>query len=391
MSRRIGLSEPVLEGNEGKYLLECVESGWISSAGPFVARFEEEIARRLEAKHAVATASGTAALHLALIACGVSANDEVILPSVTFIAPANAVRYVGAHPVFVDVDRATLQLDVEAVREFLETETVPSVEGVINRRTGRPVRAILPVHLLGHPVDMDALLELAKRFGLRVIEDASEAMGARYRGRSVGALGDVGCMSFNGNKTITCGGGGMFLTDDGGMAALARHLSTQARVSGEEFIHDRVGYNYRLTNLQAAVGLAQVEALERFLAAKVRIQQFYREELAVLPGVEMVESASWAESSYWLSAIRLSRGEGGVGPRDVRRSLSEQQIETRPLWQPLHLSPAMQPAQGFPACPQAEAAYEECLCLPSTPSLSDGDLERVASAIRSALRNSQRS
>ena len=376
--RRIPLSAPVLKGNEWKYLCDCLESGWISSAGQFVGRLESAVAARASVTYAVATSSGTAALHLALIACGVSPGDEVILPALTFIAPANAVRYVGANPVFIDVEPRSLQLDAAALDQYLEENADFRDGRVMNRKTGRRICAILPVHLLGHSADMDAISKLAENYQVDLIEDASEALGAKHRDRPVGSMGRAGCLSFNGNKTITCGGGGMLLTNDALLASRARHLSTQARVPGEEFVHDSVGFNYRLTSLQAAVGIAQLEQLDEFLESKQRIYEFYRQEIGCLDGVSMIEPPKTTKSSFWLTTVRIVSADARRSARTLRKHLAASGVESRTLWQPLHMSPAMKGAV-FGECANAERAYAECLCLPSSPSLSSDDLSYICS------------
>ena len=264
MNDFIPLAIPNIHGNESKYLTECIETNWVSYVGPFVNRFEQTLAQLTGAAHAVATNSGTAALHIALIVAGVQPDDEVLVSDLTFIASANAIHYVGAQPVLIDVTFDTWQMDPQKVKDFIEHECVVSNGRLINRVTQRPVTAIMPVHILGHPVDIDPIVELAQHYDLRVIEDASESIGARYKERMVGHLADIGCFSFNGNKVVTAGGGGLLLTDHEDWAQRAKHLTTQANASVEEYAHDEIGFNYRLTNLLAAFGLAQVvESLRR--------------------------------------------------------------------------------------------------------------------------------
>ena len=266
---QIPLCEPFLGGNERQYVDECLKTGWVSSVGKYVNKFEEQFAERHPETGAVAVASGTAAIHLALLAVGVEPGDEVIVSSMTFIAPANAIRYVGAWPIFIDADPDYWQMDVDKVEDFIKGSCELSPQGLINKFTGRKVSAIVPVHILGHPVDMDALVLVASKYGLKIIEDATESLGAKVRGRSVGTIGDVGCFSFNGNKLITTGGGGMVISKDPGICKKVRYLSTQAKEEGNEYIHKSVGYNYRLTNIQAAVGCAQLEQLDSFLDKKI--------------------------------------------------------------------------------------------------------------------------
>jgi perosamine synthetase len=249
---------PHLAGNEWKYLKECLDTNWVSSVGPFVSRFELEVSAYVGVDHAVATVNGTAALHVALLAAGVRLGDEVLVPALTFIATANAVTYCGAHPVFLDSEALSWGLDADKLADFLSRECAIEDGQVVNRASGRIVRAVLPVHLYGHPVDLDAVLEVTRRYPLAVVEDAAEALGARYKGIAVGCHGLVSCLSFNGNKIITTGGGGMVLTRYPEVAARVRRLTTQARTDALEYIHEETGYNYRLTNLQAALGVAQL-------------------------------------------------------------------------------------------------------------------------------------
>jgi perosamine synthetase len=376
----IPLCVPELGGNEARYLQECIASGWVSYLGPFVDRFERDIARAVGADHAIALASGTAALHLALSVAGVGCDDEVLVSSLSFVAPANAVRYVGAHPVFVDAEPRTWQMDVGRIADFLDRDCVHTHEGLVNKASGRRVAALLPVHVLGHPVDMDPLLELARRHGLTVIEDATEALGARYKGRAVGTLGDFACLSFNGNKLLTCGGGGMLLTNRTAAAARARHLSTQAKADRVEYVHDEIGFNYRLTNVQAAVGCAQAERLAEFAAAKRAIARRYAEGLAGCPGVTAMPQAAWADSVFWMYSVRLDAAAYGRDARGLMSALAARGIQTRPLFQPLHLSPAHAGAQPLGG-EVAEAIWRDALSLPCSVGLTPRDQDRVIAAV----------
>jgi perosamine synthetase len=298
--------------------------------------------------------------------------------SLTFIAPANAIRYAGAHPVFVDAEPDYWQMDVTRVAAFLQEQG--GVEGgcLRNRKTGRRVSAIVPVHILGHPVDMAPLLEVARRYGLRVIEDCAESLGARYRGQRVGAMGDFGCLSFNGNKTITTGGGGMLLTNNPEMARRAKYLTTQAKDDPEEYIHHEVGYNYRLVNLLAALGCAQLEQLDGFITRKRETARRYQEAFAPVPGMYLPREAPWAKSIFWLFSVGVQPETFGIAARQLRDRLKRAQIQTRPLWQPLHRSPAFaQAAEAGMPCPVAEKLYREVLSLPSSPGLTPAEQTRV--------------
>ena len=381
----IPLCVPELRGNEWAYLKECLDSGWVSSAGPWVDRFEARFAELVGMPHAVATSSGTAALHLALLVAGVQPDDEVLVSDLTFIAPANAVRYVGAWPVFIDVVPDCWQMDPALVAEFLEERCSRDGKELRNRSTGRRVTAILPVHILGHPADMDRIVDLARRYDLAVIEDATESLGAQYRGKPVGTAGDVGCFSFNGNKLITTGGGGMLVTGDEAKAKHARQLATQARDDPVEYIHREIGFNYRLTSVQASLGLAQLDNIDDFLAAKRRIAARYAEELAEVPGITSMSEAPWASSAWWMYTILVEPERYGQSSRELLKRLAADGIETRPLWQPLHLSPAHRDGVST-AGPVSERLWQQSLSLPSSVGLSAPDQARVIAAIMSADR-----
>ena len=372
---------PSLGGNEWAYVKECLDTNWVSSVGAFVDRFETELAEYVGSKHAVATVSGTAALHIALLVAGVEPDDEVLLPALTFIAPANAVRYCQAWPVFVDVEPRFWQLDIDRAARFLEDECVVREGALHNRASGRRVKAVLPVHVLGHPVDMDPLLDLARRYGLAVVEDATESLGARYKDRMVGNLGDIAVFSFNGNKLITTGGGGMIVTDNREWADRARYLTTQAKDDPIEYVHDEVGFNYRLTNVQAAMGCAQLEDIEDRIAAKRAIAEAYRDGLVDVEGVALPEEAGWASSAWWLYTVLVDRAAFGLDSRAVLLSLGDAGIQTRPLWQPLHLSSAHAGSQGG-RCEVAERLHRDALSLPSSVGLTPGEQQRVIEELK---------
>jgi perosamine synthetase len=378
----IPLSVPQLGGEEWDYVRECLDTNWVSSAGPFVTRFEQLVAARAGRTHGVAMASGTAALHIALICAGVESGDEVIVPSLTFIAPANAVRYVGAWPLFVDVESRYAQLDASLVASFLDSCTHRG-GAVYNAASGRRIRAIMTVDLLGHPADADAIRAIADRHALPVIEDATESVGARYKDRPVGTGGDIACFSFNGNKIITAGGGGVMVTDNEAVANRARYLTTQARDHATEYIHHNVGFNYRLTNVHAAIGVAQLAQLEGHVAAKRAIAARYVDMAAATKGVTMMTEAPWARSIYWLCTIRVDASVFGMTSRQLQKHLARLRIDARPLWQPLHLSPAHQGA-AVVGGKVAETLAEEALSLPSSPGLTHEQQDRVMTAIATA-------
>lgn len=376
----IPLSAPEIAGNEWRYVRECLDTGWVSSAGPFVDRFEAALAAHTGRRYAVATVNGTSALHAALVATGIGDHDEVIVSTLTFIAPANTIRYTGAAPVFVDADPHYWQMDPDKLRHLLERRCAWRAGALYNRSTGRRVRAIMPVDALGHPADLDAIVEIARRYELIVIEDASESLGAEYRGEPVGRRGDIVCFSFNGNKIATAGGGGALLTDHAEWARRARHLTTQAKADPVEYVHDHVGYNYRLTNLQAAVGLAQIERLGHAVETKRRIAARYEQAFAGVDGLTPMPEAAWARSTYWLYTVLVDPRRFGVDARGLMRRLRQQRIECRPLWQPLHRSPAHAGSTATD-CRVAERLYETALSLPSSVGLTPPAQDIVVEAV----------
>ncbi len=377
------MSVPSFEGNEWKYLKECLDSGWVSSASPWVDRFEREIARTVGAPHAVATVNGTTALHVALLLAGVEPGDEVLVPDMTFIAPVNAIRYCQAFPVLVDVDSRTWQIDPEKIERFLTQECRLKGGECFNQKTGRRVRAILPVHLLGLACDMDRILGLARRFGLKVVEDAAEGLGVHYAGRHIGTWGDVGVLSFNGNKIITSGGGGMILTQDPSLAQRARYLSTQARDDAAEYIHREVGYNYRLTGLQAALGLAQLERLEEFIARKRSIARAYEERLRAVEGITLMPSSPRTEATCWLYTILLPEETAVEERRSFIRALRRQGFEARGLWHPIHGLDPYRDCQAV-EIEASDRLYRRAVSLPSSVSLGIEQVKRCAEAVAQA-------
>jgi perosamine synthetase len=377
----IPLCVPEVRGNEWNYIKECLDTNFVSSVGPFVDRFENMLASQVGAKHAVATINGTAALHIALLVAGVQTEDEVLLSTLTFIAPANAIRYVGAWPVFIDAEPAYWQMDPERVRDFLEHGCDWMQGELRNRATKRRVRAIVPVHILGHPVDLDPILELAAKYGLAVIEDATESLGATYKGRKTGHLGGIACFSFNGNKLITTGGGGMIVTDNEAWAAKSRYLTTQAKDDPLEYVHNEVGYNYRLTNLSAAMGCAQMEVLDDYIAAKRGIADRYGKAFAEVPGLTPMKEAPWAFSTFWMFTMLVDPAAYGASSRELLQRLHCNGIQARPLWQPMHLSPAHRHAFDG-GCPVAQNLHEVAVSLPCSVGLSAEQQAKVISAIK---------
>lgn len=358
------LHEPVFGGHEIKYLSECIETGWVSSVGRFVDRFEEQLAEYTGSRHAIAVVNGTAALHAALLAVGVEAGSEVLVPALTFIGTVNPVVYCGATPHFVESARNTLGVDPDALGQYLADIAVISDGVCRNRLTGARISALVPVHIFGHPINMDALNDVASRFCLPVVEDAAEAIGSFNKGRHAGTLGSVGTLSFNGNKTITTGGGGAILTDDAALAERIRHLSTTARVAHRwQFLHDMVGYNYRLPNINAALGCAQLEQLDGFIARKRRLADLYAAAFDGLGGLKLIREPQGTTSNYWLQSIMLD--EHNAPARDtILEALNDAGYGARPVWRLMSTMPMF---EGCPRMPLAatEDIERRVICLPS--------------------------
>jgi perosamine synthetase len=389
---RIPLCVPEIRGNEWNYIKECLDSTYVSYVGAFVSRFENEVARRVGTRYGVATVSGTPALHISLLVAGVEPNEEVLVSTLTFIAPVNAIRYVGAWPVFMDAEPEYWQMDPEKVADFLRDECEWKQGVLYNRKTSRRVRAILPVHILGHPVNIDPILELARKYGLVVIEDATESLGATYKGRTVGHLGDISCFSFNGNKLMTTGGGGMIATDNQKWAERAKYLTTQAKDDPVEFIHGDIGYNYRLTNVQAAMGCAQLELLDDFIKAKLRIASNYAGALAALDGISLMPEAEWARSVFWMYTVLVDEAGYGIDSRALLQRFEEAGIQTRPLWQPMHRSPPHRHCQSY-HCDVADQLNRQALSLPCSVGLKEEQQNKVVAVLarNASLRERRRS
>lgn len=328
----LALHEPCFAGNEWRYVKECLDTGWVSSVGKFVDRFEEDLAAFTGVKRAVAVVNGTAALHVCLLLAGVKAGDEVLIPALTFIATANAVCYAGAVPHLVDCDARTLGLDPAKLASYLDEAACVRDGACYNRRTGRRIAAVVPMHTFGHPVDLDALSDLCNRFCIPLIEDAAESLGSWYKGRHTGNWGLLSALSFNGNKTITTGGGGAILTNDEELGRLAKHITTTAKVPHRwEFNHDRVGFNYRLPNINAALGVAQLEQLPSFLEAKRALAARYQAALENVSGVSFFTEPAGCRSNYWLNTLLL---EPACAARrdELLSATNDAGIMTRPAW-----------------------------------------------------------
>ena len=370
MTNFIPVNEPLLKGNEKKYLAECIETGWISSEGPFVKRFEEEFAARVGRKHGIAVCNGTAALDAAVEALSVGPGDEVILPTFTIISCIQQIVRSGATPVLVDVDPLTWNMDVT------------QIEAKVTPRT----KAIMVVHIYGLPVDMDPVLDICQRHGLKLIEDAAEAIGQTYRGRPCGSFGDISTVSFYPNKHVTAGEGGMILTDNDELAQACRFLRNLCFKQGKRFVHERLGWNLRMTNLQAAVGVAQLEQLDKFLERKRAIGRRYQELLADLEGVQLpVDRTEYAENLYWVFGLVIDERLGDA--EAVMKQLGSEGIGTRPFFNPMHQQPVLLNMGLFTgeSYPNAERIYRQGLYLPSGLALTDTQVGKVVNATRQSM------
>jgi perosamine synthetase len=367
----IPVSQPLLNGNEKKYLQECIDTGWISSEGPFVHRFEKEFAARVGRKHGIAVCNGTAALDASLEALHIGPGDEVILPTFTIISCIGQIIRSGATPVLVDSDPITWNMDVLQVEEKITSRT----------------KAIMAVHIYGLPVDMAPLLDIAKRHNLKIVEDAAEMHGQTYHNRPCGSFGEISTFSFYPNKIVTTSEGGMILTDDDSLAEDCRELRNLCFRGSKRFVHERLGWNMRMTNLQAAVGLAQLERLDDFIARKREIGARYSSGLSSLPGVQLPQpSCDYAENCYWVYGLVLDDDKGTTA-EDAMRRLGEMGIGTRPFFCPMHQQPVLRRMGLFSgeSYPVAERLYRQGFYIPSGTALSDDDIDRVIDAVRKSL------
>jgi dTDP-4-amino-4,6-dideoxygalactose transaminase len=371
---RIHLSSPDVSALEEEYVVEAIRSGWVAPLGPHVDRFEAEVTARVGVGHGVALSSGTAALHLALVSWGVGPGDFVPTSTMTFAASANAITYTGATPVFVDSDPITGNIDVPLLDRAI-TEL---------RSEGKNVPAILPIDLLGKCADHTAIAEVAARHGVKVLTDAAESLGASHRGTPAGAFGDAAILSFNGNKVMTTSAGGMVLSVDAALADHVRFLSTQAREPAAHYEHREVGYNYRMSNVLAALGLAQLARLDEMIAKRRAHRERYAELVDPVPGVTLFGRDGDDDDNCWLTAVLVNPSTAGWGPDDLRSSLERDDIESRPLWKPMHLQPVYADRPSF-VTGASEALFSQGLALPSGSALSDEEIDRVVSSLEKFL------
>jgi perosamine synthetase len=367
-SGRLGLHEPTFLGNEHSYLQECLDSTFVSSVGPFVDRFESELVSFTGSKYAVAVVSGTAALHLSLRVAGVRAGDEVLVPALSFVATANAVSYCGAIPHFTDIEPESLGIDPVSLRKYLQANTIMRSGLCVNKKTHRVIRAIVIMHVFGHPSDIDSLLALASDFNLMLLEDAAESLGSLYKGKSAGTFGKVSALSFNGNKIVTTGGGGALLTDDRNLASFARHISTTAKIPHKwNYDHDEIGYNYRMPNLNAALGCAQIERLSELVESKRRLYVKYRDAFENVSGISVMSEPEGCKSNYWLQTLVLEPGLEQY-QLDIIENLNAANIDVRPPWKLLN---RLQPYTNAPTMitSTAEQLTKRLINIPSSPFL----------------------
>lgn len=383
----IALSVPNLKGNELKYVTDAVETEWVSTAGPYVTDFEKKIAEYVKAPGAVSTQNGTSALHVSLLLSGVTREDAVIVPTLTFIAAVNPTKYIGAEPIFMDCDDS-LCMDPVKLQKFCETEC-DFVDGkLIDRATGRHIKAMVVVHVFGNMADMEAIMPIARKYNIFVVEDATEALGTyykggRYAGKFAGTIGDFGCYSFNGNKIITTGGGGMIVSNDVDLLAHAKHLTTQAKADQANFIHDEIGFNYRMTNLQAALGLAQLEQLEDFIKTKERNYHIYKEAIDAMPGLHVQDFRSDIRSNYWFYSVVFENDEEG---RDnLIEALKEAHIQSRPIWGLISDQLPYKGARTF-ELEKAPWYWKRVVNVPCSTNLDEAGVRRVITVIEEMSR-----
>ena len=373
------LSGPNIAGNEWKYVKDCLDTGWVSSVGAYVSQFENMVAEYAGAKYGVATSSGTTALHVSMILEGIGQGDYVIVPNITFVASINSIKYTGADPILMDVDPNTWQMDLDLLEKFLTEECSAGEEGLVYTKNGRRVKAIMPVHVLGNICDMDRLLRLAEQFGLTIIEDSTEALGSYYKGKHAGSFGKFGCFSFNGNKIITCGGGGVIVTDDEELAKKAKHLTTQAKADSFEYYHDEVGYNYRLVNVSAAIGVAQMEQLPGFIERKHQIAKHYMDELGGIGDIEFQQVSADVNPNWWLFTFKSAK------QREILAALNAKKMQSRPFWIPMNQLPMYQGELYYNQTDQSNEIYKVCLSIPCSSYLTDEELVQISDTIKSCF------
>ena len=371
------LSGPNIAGNEWKYVKDCLDTGWVSSVGSYVTQFENMVAEFAGTKFGVATSNGTAALHIALMLAGVGQDDYVIVPNVTFVATINSIRYAGASPILMDVEKGGWQMDLDLLEEFLENETDEKNGELIYIKDGRIIRCIMPVHVLGNMLNIERVLKIAKEYKLKVIEDATESLGTYYKGKHTGGFGIMGCFSFNGNKIITTGGGGVLVTDNEELAKKAKHLTTQAKSDPFEYIHDEVGYNYRLVNVLAAMGVAQMELLPSFIQRKKEINTFYRDNMRGIGDISFQKIEPDVDCNMWLFTIMTEN------QKQVLKVLNDNQMQSRPFWVPMNQLRMFGNDIYYNKDDNSDYLYKRCLSIPCSTNIKNEEMQSVVEKIRS--------
>lgn len=375
----IPLSIPHLAGNEWEYVKKCLDTGWISSAGAYVTQFEEMVANYAGAKYGVACVNGTSGLHLTMHMHDVKLGDHLIVPNITFIASANAASYTYANPIFIDVDPDTWQMDLDLLEEFLATKTVQKEGRTYLLSSGKPIKAIMPVHVLGNMCDMYRLVDICKKYNILVVEDASESLGSYYKGKHSGAFGEMGVFSFNGNKIISTGGGGVIVTNDEALAKRAKHLTTQAKADPNTYYHDEIGFNYRMVNVLAAIGVAQMEQLPTFIQKKKEIDAYYRQELVGVGDIRFQKVEKEVDPNCWLFTFSSSRQDM------ILKALASNKIIARPFWVPMNQLPMFNEHMYVSQNDHSKRVHAESLSIPSSVNLEEKQLAEVVRVIRSCF------
>lgn len=379
----IPLSVPNLRGNEKKYLKKCISTEFVSSVGEYVNIFEKNISKFTNSKYAVACSSGTSALHLALRAINIEKDDEVVVPTMSFIATVNPVRYLNASPIFMDCDDF-YNLDVNKFKEFITKNTFFKNGFTINKKTGKKIKAVIPVHVSGNAVDLESILNFCKKKNIKIIEDAAEALGTFYikgklKNKHAGTIGDIGCLSFNGNKIITSGGGGMIITNDKKLADKCKYLSTQATDDTIIYKHDDIGYNYRLSNIQAAVGVAQLEKIRSFIKKKKDIYNFYKKKIYKIPGLKLAQRPKYADNNNWMMTIILKK-EFRYKKDILIKKLTKKNIQTRSMWLPIHLQKKYIEYERYKISKSIEL-FNSSINIPCSTNLSSDQMNKVTSIL----------
>lgn len=374
------LSVPNVAGNEWKYVKECLDTGWISSAGSYVDKFEQMVAEYAGAKYGIATMNGTAGLHIALILAGVKPGDYVIVSNITFVASANAIKYAGADPILIDADLDTWQMDLGLLELFLDNETHTNSKGErLLNRDGRCVRVIMPVHVQGNIFDMERFEQICTRYGIPFVEDAAEALGSKYKGQSAGTFGEMGVFSFNGNKIISTGGGGVIVTDNEALAKQAKHLTTTAKTDPMAYFHDQVGYNYRLVNVLAAIGVAQMELLPAFVEKKKAIGNFYKEQLSGVADIRFQEVGNEVDHNNWLFTIKTNH------QTKLLEYLNANKVLCRPFWMPMNQLPMYKNCLYVTEEDNCKEIHETCMAIPCSTNITEDELGIVVEEIKKCL------